>query len=207
MSSYNCYYCHNYYYYHPSTQLPDNVPSSYIGKFGNVTYTMKATVTGARSNDTSITSEPFLVLRRWPLPSQALQDLLLARDKRVWGACSFGKVRHHHLPLIAMRQGELWRYGLALCVLNSSFLFLLLCHLLGYPSAPFHFPASLAVPVPRDPFLPLEIIELARKDNKFARWITLPLTTTTAGLLIMETHTLPAIREESHCDIKVNKTQ
>ena len=72
--------------------LPENLPSSYIGKFGNVTYTMKATVTGVKSIDTSITSEPFLVLRRTPLPAWAEQSLSLAQEKRLWGSCTFGKI-------------------------------------------------------------------------------------------------------------------
>ncbi|KAK7495732.1 hypothetical protein BaRGS_00012952 [Batillaria attramentaria] len=73
-------------------QLSDNLPSSYIGKFGNVTYTMKATVLGVKSIDTSISSEPFLVLRRCPLPPSVEQPLVLAQEKRLWGSCTFGKI-------------------------------------------------------------------------------------------------------------------
>lgn len=72
--------------------LPENLPSSYIGKYGNVTYTMKATVTGVKSIDTSITSEPFLILRRSPLPASVQHPLSLAQEKRLWGSCTFGKI-------------------------------------------------------------------------------------------------------------------
>ncbi|XP_076455115.1 arrestin domain-containing protein 4-like [Babylonia areolata] len=72
--------------------LPENLPSSYIGKFGNVTYTMKATVAGVKSIDTAITSEPFLILRRAVLPEQALQPAALSQEKRLWGSCTFGKI-------------------------------------------------------------------------------------------------------------------
>lgn len=73
-------------------QLPENLPSSYIGKFGNVTYTIKCTVTGVKSIDTSITSEPFLVLRRSPLPESAKEEMTLQQEKRLWGSCTFGKI-------------------------------------------------------------------------------------------------------------------
>ncbi|KAL8612780.1 hypothetical protein ACOMHN_033450 [Nucella lapillus] len=73
-------------------QLPDNLPSSFIGKFGNVTYTMKASVTGVKATDTAITSEPFLVLRHSRLPPAASQTVSLSRERRLWGGCSFGKV-------------------------------------------------------------------------------------------------------------------
>ncbi|KAH9500704.1 hypothetical protein Btru_076320 [Bulinus truncatus] len=72
--------------------LPEAIPSSYIGKYGNVTYTIKVTVTGVKSVDTSISSEPFLVLRRSALPPKALQPLLLQTTKRMWASCSFGKL-------------------------------------------------------------------------------------------------------------------
>lgn len=73
-------------------QLPENLPSSFIGKFGNVTYTIKASITGVKPADTAITSEPFLVLRRSPLPPSIEEPLVLQQEKRVWGGCMFGKV-------------------------------------------------------------------------------------------------------------------
>ncbi|GFO20005.1 arrestin domain-containing protein 4-like [Plakobranchus ocellatus] len=70
--------------------LPENVPSSYIGKYGNVTYTMKVTVVGANSRDTAISSEPFLVLRRQPIPAIAQQPLAMTASRRLPCCCSFG---------------------------------------------------------------------------------------------------------------------
>lgn len=45
--------------------LPENLPSSFIGKFGSVTYVVKATLKEDKQMgmSTTITSEPFLVLR------------------------------------------------------------------------------------------------------------------------------------------------
>lgn len=45
--------------------LPGNLPSSFIGKFGSVTYVVKATLKEDKQMgmSTTITSEPFLVLR------------------------------------------------------------------------------------------------------------------------------------------------
>ncbi|GFR85528.1 arrestin domain-containing protein 4-like [Elysia marginata] len=70
--------------------LPENVPSSYIGKYGNVTYTMRATAVGANSRDTAISSEPFLVLRRQHIPAIAQQPLAMTASRRMPCACSFG---------------------------------------------------------------------------------------------------------------------
>jgi Arrestin (or S-antigen), C-terminal domain/Arrestin (or S-antigen), N-terminal domain len=72
--------------------LPETIPSSYIGKYGNVTYTMKVTVSAVKSVDTAISSEPFLVLRRSPIPTKALQPLHLETTKRMWASCTFGKL-------------------------------------------------------------------------------------------------------------------
>lgn len=73
--------------------LPDNIPSSYIGKYGNVTYTLKVIVTGAKSADTSISSEPFLVLRRSPLASRVLEPKTMESERRMWASCTFGKLQ------------------------------------------------------------------------------------------------------------------
>lgn len=72
--------------------LPENIPSSYIGKYGNVTYTIKVTVTGVKSVDTSISSEPFLVLRRSPLPTAVIKPVSMQKELRIWAACTFGKL-------------------------------------------------------------------------------------------------------------------
>lgn len=72
--------------------LPENVPSSYIGKYGNVTYTMKAMLVGVNSKDTAICSEPFLVLRRQHIPALAEQPLAMTVSRRMPCSCSFGKI-------------------------------------------------------------------------------------------------------------------
>ncbi|XP_041370744.1 arrestin domain-containing protein 4-like [Gigantopelta aegis] len=73
-------------------QLPENLPSSYIGKFGSITYLLKATTHGNRTSDHAITSEPFLVLRRSVLPSSVEKVLTMENEKRLVSLCSFGKI-------------------------------------------------------------------------------------------------------------------
>lgn len=74
-------------------QLPDNLPSSFIGKFGSVTYVLKASVQGERPGETSITSEPFLVLRRYTLPEESRLPTSSKTEKRFWRLCSNGKLK------------------------------------------------------------------------------------------------------------------
>ena len=92
--------------------LPQNLPSSFIGKFGSITYVVKSTLQEAKKFglSTMITSEPFLVLRRLDLsldPS-LLKAIEMEETKRLWGAFAFclsGKVwakltvnKSGHLP-------------------------------------------------------------------------------------------------------------
>ena len=79
--------------------LPDTIPSSFIGKFGSITYVLKATLKEDKKFglSTMITSEPFLVLRRMDISQE--HKLQMAREERVdksfSGAlafCSRGKV-------------------------------------------------------------------------------------------------------------------
>lgn len=79
--------------------LPPNLPSSFIGKHGSITYVVKATLKqDARFGlSAMITSEPFLVLRRLSLDTDpALTQPFEQRiEKRLWGAiifCISGKV-------------------------------------------------------------------------------------------------------------------
>ena len=73
--------------------LPQNLPSSFIGKFGSITYVVKATLKEAKKFglSTMITSEPFLVLRRLDLSREpTLLKLKVVRaEKRLWGALAF----------------------------------------------------------------------------------------------------------------------
>ena len=51
--------------------LPSNLPSSFLGKYGNITYIAKATLRQGHENKvgigSTITSEPFMVLRKFDL--------------------------------------------------------------------------------------------------------------------------------------------
>ncbi|KAK2168022.1 hypothetical protein LSH36_21g05002 [Paralvinella palmiformis] len=64
-------------------QLPMNLPSSFIGKYGSITYVAKATLKEDKKFglSTTITSEPFLVLRMLDISSEP--KLLLRRQEKV----------------------------------------------------------------------------------------------------------------------------
>lgn len=93
-------------------QLPDNLPSSFIGKFGSITYVVKAVLKEDKrfGPSTVITSEPFLVLKRLDIMSDAelKKPVTLTNEKRLFGTLMFclnGKVcatlnvnRSGHLP-------------------------------------------------------------------------------------------------------------
>jgi hypothetical protein len=70
--------------------LPDNIPSSFIGKFGSITYVVKATLKEGRrfGLNTMITSEPFLLLRKLDIARE--HHLLMTRsdsvEKRIYGS-------------------------------------------------------------------------------------------------------------------------
>lgn len=72
-------------------QLPGNLPSSFIGKFGSVTYVLKAIVNGEK-NETNITSEPFLVIRSASIPENCREAQTRRMEKRFWNLCSSGKL-------------------------------------------------------------------------------------------------------------------
>ena len=63
--------------------LPDILPSSFIGKFGSITYVVKATLKEDKrfGLSTMITSEPFLVLRKLDISEE--HRLLMKREERV----------------------------------------------------------------------------------------------------------------------------
>lgn len=73
-------------------QLPDNLPSSFIGKFGSVTYVLKAIVNGEKG-ETNITSEPFLVIRKAALPENSRSSSSRSIEQRYWKLCSTGKIK------------------------------------------------------------------------------------------------------------------
>ena len=73
--------------------LPQNLPSSFIGKYGSVTYVLKATLRedSKFGLNPTITSEPFLVLRRLDITNDAslLQPIDKQVTKRLWGTFAF----------------------------------------------------------------------------------------------------------------------
>lgn len=79
--------------------LPDNLPSSFIGKFGSITYVVKATLKEDKrfGLSTTITSEPFLVLRKLDISKD--QKLMMKREEKIeerfYGTfiCLSGKVQ------------------------------------------------------------------------------------------------------------------
>ncbi|XP_052831274.1 arrestin domain-containing protein 4 [Octopus bimaculoides] len=73
-------------------QLPNNLPSSFIGKYGNVTYVLKAIISGDRVGETNITSEPFLIVRPLPLSAALLKPTNITHHKKAWKGCTFGKI-------------------------------------------------------------------------------------------------------------------
>ncbi|XP_048775151.1 arrestin domain-containing protein 2-like [Ostrea edulis] len=73
--------------------LPNNLPSSFIGKYGSVTYVLKAAIHGDKPGETSITSEPFLVLRHSILPEQSTKSVGISKETRLWSTCATGKLK------------------------------------------------------------------------------------------------------------------
>ncbi|XP_045191566.2 arrestin domain-containing protein 17-like [Mercenaria mercenaria] len=74
-------------------RLPENIPSSFIGKFGSVTYILKAVVEGDRPGDTTIATEPFLVMRKCLLPENLSEPRKIKLAKTYFSMCSWGKVK------------------------------------------------------------------------------------------------------------------
>ena len=73
--------------------LPDSLPSSFIGKYGSITYVVKATLREDQKFglNSMITSEPFLVMRRLDLThdKELLQPYEATASKRLWGGLAF----------------------------------------------------------------------------------------------------------------------
>lgn len=76
-----------------SYELPENIPSSFIGKFGSITYILKATVQGERTGDNTIATEPFLVMRCLELPEVSYKPYEKQVSKTYVAMCSWGKVK------------------------------------------------------------------------------------------------------------------
>lgn len=91
--------------------LPANLPSSFIGKFGSITYVVKATLKEDKKFglSTLITSEPFLVLRRLDISTdqELMKPVNQLLEKRMFGALAFcvsGKVQ---AELMVNKRGHL----------------------------------------------------------------------------------------------------
>ena len=78
--------------------LPETLPSSFIGRYGSVTYVIKATLKEQRrfSPGTTITSEPFLVLRKLDIESD--KSLMVPHTKH--------KYRRFSKPLCFCMSGK-----------------------------------------------------------------------------------------------------
>ncbi len=91
--------------------LPMSLPSSFIGKFGSITYVVKATLKEDKKfgMSTLITSEPFLVLRRLDISKEEelMSQTHEVMEKRMFGALAFclsGKVQ---AELVVNKRGHL----------------------------------------------------------------------------------------------------
>ncbi|BFZ08115.1 hypothetical protein BsWGS_11154 [Bradybaena similaris] len=72
--------------------LPSDIPSTFNGIYGQVTYLAKVKLDCEDSRNTTITSEPFLVLRRPELPVELYSEKLLKKKRYFFGLNS-GKVK------------------------------------------------------------------------------------------------------------------
>ncbi|KAK7493629.1 hypothetical protein BaRGS_00015141 [Batillaria attramentaria] len=73
--------------------LPTNLPSSFAGVYGSVTYVAKVVLEPEDGSATTITSEPFMVLRRPPLPPHTFSDWEMKKSKSLFGLCTTGQIK------------------------------------------------------------------------------------------------------------------
>lgn len=62
-------------------KLPNDIPSSFIGAYGSIVYRAIVTVKAEDDRCDTITSEPFMVLRRDPLPPEAYDEGYTKKSK------------------------------------------------------------------------------------------------------------------------------
>ncbi|KAH3795812.1 arrestin domain-containing protein 4-like [Dreissena polymorpha] len=74
-------------------RLPENIPSSFIGKYGSITYILKAVIQGERPSDNTIATEPFLVARKSVLPDEINEGQDIQSAKTYFSMCSWGKLK------------------------------------------------------------------------------------------------------------------
>lgn len=73
--------------------LPSNLPSSFAGIYGSVTYLAKVVLDPEDGSVTTITSEPFMILRRPPLLPQMFDDKEMKKSKKLLGLCTTGQIK------------------------------------------------------------------------------------------------------------------
>ncbi|XP_059150416.1 arrestin domain-containing protein 1-like [Physella acuta] len=73
-------------------QLPTSLPSTFNGVYGQVTYIAKVKFECEDERNTTITSEPFMVLRRPELPAHVYQEKTLKKSRLFLGLTT-GKVK------------------------------------------------------------------------------------------------------------------
>ncbi|KAK7101602.1 arrestin domain-containing protein 3-like [Littorina saxatilis] len=74
-------------------QLPSNLPSTFSGVYGSVTYVAKCVLHPEDDHSTTMTSEPFMVLRRPPLPPETYADQEMKASKFFLGFLTAGQVK------------------------------------------------------------------------------------------------------------------
>ncbi|KAK6177173.1 hypothetical protein SNE40_015329 [Patella caerulea] len=74
-------------------QLPTDIPSSFNGVYGNITYLTKVSLECEDERHNLIVSEPFLFLRRPYLPAESSSDKDMSTSRSYFGFCTSGKVK------------------------------------------------------------------------------------------------------------------
>lgn len=74
-------------------QLPANLPSTFSGVYGSVSYVAKVVLNAEDDSAATVTSEPFMVLSRPPLPLSTYSEQELKSSKYFLGFLTGGKVK------------------------------------------------------------------------------------------------------------------
>ncbi|XP_041350484.1 arrestin domain-containing protein 3-like [Gigantopelta aegis] len=74
-------------------ELPNDIPSSFQGVYGSVIYLLKVVVEPEDERQSTISSEPFLVLRRPPLPESLYKETKLKKSKTFLNMCMAGDIK------------------------------------------------------------------------------------------------------------------
>ncbi|KAL8566160.1 hypothetical protein ACOMHN_041315 [Nucella lapillus] len=74
-------------------QLPSHLPSTFSGIYGSVTYVAKVVLSPEDDHSTTLTSEPFMVLRRPVLPQHTFGDVEMKSSKMFFGMLTAGQIK------------------------------------------------------------------------------------------------------------------